>query len=127
MDTGLTVRPTMGNPHTGYERSAPLPTRNAVATQLPQSKSITQATNVVPARNDAARAPVEPTVTQDVIIDPATRELIYRTIDVRSDQVISQVPGQMQLQMAAYTRAVQRAMEHGKTLTEAEAKANLEV
>jgi hypothetical protein len=127
MDTGLTVRPIVGLPQTGHGTQDPSPARDAVATVLAPSQSVTQAADTAATRNEAARAPSEPSVSHDVIIDPATREVIYRTVDVRSGQVISQMPDQMQLQIAAYTRAVQRAMEHGRTMTEAEAKADLEV
>jgi hypothetical protein len=129
MDSGLNLRPNLGVAQSGYGRPEPLPARDAVATVLAPSQSVSQAANAAAARNDkdAARTPTEPSVSHDVVIDPATREIIYRMVDARSGQIISQVPDAMQLQIAAYTRAVQRGLEHGKTLTEAQAKADLEV
>ena len=128
MDSGVTVKPMVGVALAGYVRPDPAAMREAVATDLAASQSVTAAAETTPSSREMARPlPVEPAFAHDVIIDPATREVIYRLVDVRSGQVVNQVPDQMQLQIAAYNQAVERAIAHGRTLTEAEAKADLDV
>ena len=130
MDSGLTIRPILSvAAQAGPGRLEPLLPGNAVATDLAPSQSVNQTADSAAARNarDAARSYGEPSTTHEVVIDPATREVIYRTVDIRSGQVIGQVPSQLQMQIAAYTRAVQRALEQGKTLPEAQARADLEI
>jgi len=129
MDTGLIIRPTLSVAQASPGRPEPLLAGDAVRTDLLPSQAVKPAAATAAARNDrdATRLPSEPSTTHDVIIDPATSEVIYRTVDVRSGQVISQMPSQMQLQIAAYTRAVQRALHQGKSLTEAQAQADLQV
>jgi len=41
-----------------------------------------------------------------VLVDPATHDVIYRTVDERSRQVVRQVPDQALLRMRAYARAL---------------------
>jgi hypothetical protein len=128
MDVGSFIPSAGSVAPTGPVRPDPQNARQAVPTELPSSQSVVAAAAAAAARNDSARrVPSEPSVTHDVIIDPATREVIYRAVDVRSGQVIGQVPDEMQLQMAAYAQAIQRGLDHGKTLTEAEAQADLDV
>jgi hypothetical protein len=123
MDIGFAAGPTGGFTPTGPVRPDPVPVRQAVPTDLASSQSVTASTDAAAARNDAARS----SVTHNVIsIDPATRELIYRTI-TRSGNVISQVPDPVQLQLAAYAQAVHRAVLQGRTWTEAQAQADLQV
>lgn len=116
MDTGLTTRPT-GNPaQTGYVRPEPAPVRNAVPTQLAPSQAVTAAQTAASARlatdNPAAQTPE----TREIILDPASREVIFRVIDVRSGQVTRQVPDQALMRLRAYTRA----LENGQSLAEAQ-------
>jgi len=128
MDVGLTTRAPGTTALISETHPAPLPVRNAVPTELAPSQSVTAATDSAPARNDATHgADAGPQTTQDVVIDPQTHEVIYRVIDVASGQVVSQVPDQMAVQIAAYTQAVQRAVDKGESLTEAEAKADLDL
>jgi hypothetical protein len=44
-----------------------------------------------------------------VILDPPTRDLIFRIIEVRSGQVVRQVPDEALLRMRAYARALATA------------------
>lgn len=128
MDTALTVKPVGNATANGNVRLEPSPLRQAVPTDLAPSQSVTAGVAPAPSRNDASRpAGAAPALTHEVLVDPSTREIIYRVIEKRSGQVISQVPDPVQLQLAAYARAVQRAINAGKSPTEAGAQADLDV
>jgi len=87
------------------------------ATDLPAAKAVTQSTPAVQARNDA------PSTTHEVIIDPQTREVIYKVIDVRTRQVVRQVPDEALLRARAYAQA----LANGDTPTQAINQADVEV
>jgi hypothetical protein len=124
MDSGLTIRPTGAVPQTTLSRSEPVPVRQAVATQLAPSQSVTASTDVAATRNDApSAAPTEPSVSHDVAIDPQTHELIYRVVEQRTGRVIRQSPDKLMLSIAAYNRAIAK----GEGVVEAEVKADLEI
>jgi hypothetical protein len=124
MDAGLTVRPIGSTPQATLSRPEPLPVRQAVATELAPSRSVTAATEGTATRNDPTPLPApEPATTHDVAIDPQTRELIYRLVDVRTGRVIRQSPDKLMLSMTAYNRAIAK----GQSIAEAEAKADLEI
>jgi len=123
MDTGLSIRPTSGVTETAYARPEPAPVRQAVATELAPSQSVTATAEAAAARNDAARDALAAQPTHDILIDPATREVIYRLVDVRSGRVVRQVPDQALLRMKVYTRAI----ANGETPSEAVAKADLDL
>jgi hypothetical protein len=100
-------------------RPAPVPVANAVATDLPAAKSVTAANAATPTVNNAT-AP-NSAYQYQVIVDPGTNEVVYRTVDERSRQVIRQVPDQALLRMRAYAHA----LAEGKTADEAHREANL--
>ena len=112
MDTGITIR---SNPSVVLPDTAATPVAPAepVATELPAAKTVTP----VSTRNDL------PATTHEVIIDPQTREVIYRIIDVRSRQVIRQVPDEALLRVRAYARA----LANGEAPSKAQNQADLEV
>jgi hypothetical protein len=58
-----------------------------------------------------------------VSLDPASQDLIFRVIDVRSSQVVRQVPDEALLRMRIYARA----LADGKGMTEALTAANLKI
>ncbi|MDB5600999.1 MAG: hypothetical protein JWN71_3043 [Xanthobacteraceae bacterium] len=112
MDTALTSKPPAAVAHAAFVRPDALPVREAVATELAAPKAVTAATDAAPA-NTASKQPQA--YTREITIDPQSREVIFRVIDVRSRQVVRQVPDQALLRMRAYTRA----LDDGKTPTEA--------
>ena len=99
MDAGLTIKP---NPGVGSQNYATTATAlpDPSTTELPAAKAVTPAAPTAPARNDT------PPTTHEVIIDPQTREVIYRVIDVRSRQVVRQVPDEALLRARAYAQAL---------------------
>jgi hypothetical protein len=102
------------------DRVPSAPVAQAVATELSPAKSVTAVEPVQPVRNDAS---VSENFQHTVILDPATQDLIFRVIDVRSRQVVRQVPDEALLRMRAYSRA----LAQGKGTNAAWNAANLEV
>ena len=106
------------------DRVPSAPVAQAVATDLSPTKAVTAAETALAARNQ----PYSPSASsesfqRDVILDPATRDVILRVVDVRSRQVVRQVPDQALLRMHAYARA----LAQGKGTTDALNAANLEI
>jgi hypothetical protein len=120
MDAWLTIKPATNVLQTSVMQSAPAQVQHAVESDLSPAKSVTAAPNVAPQRNDAPRA--EDLFRHDIIIDPQSREVIFRVIDVRSRQVVRQVPDEALLRLRAYARAV----ADGSSATEAEHQADLQ-
>jgi hypothetical protein len=128
MDVGLAIRPVATPAQLALARVDPAPARQTVSTELAPSQTVTAAADAGAGRQVAEQAARSaPTTTRDIIIDSATREVVFRILDVRTRQVIGQVPGETQLRLAAYTRAVQRAIADGKTPTEAQIAAELDL
>ena len=126
MDAGLTARPVAGVAVTDYVRPAAAATAGTTPTDLPPKQTVTPAQGTTPTRNDTPQPASSGTPSdydvRSVTIDPQTREVIYRVIDSRTNQVISQVPDQTLLRNRAYSRAI----ANGATLVEAENQADLE-
>jgi uncharacterized FlaG/YvyC family protein len=97
------------------------PVAQAVATELSAGKSVTAIEPLQPVRNDAASS--SENYQHTVILDPATQDLIFRVIDVRSRQVVRQVPDEALLRMRAYSHA----LAQGKGMNEALNAANLQI
>jgi len=97
MDTGLTLKPAPSVAQMGDVRPAAAP--NAVATELAPAKTVTAASNTAqaPATNDSRKS--------EIVLDPHSREVIYRVVDVRSRRVVWQVPDEALLRLHAYARA----------------------
>src|ERR1700704_6791008 len=85
-------------------RPEPAPVAQAVATELPSAKAVTAASPAAPTL-DSAMSFSDPYEYQ-VLVDPATHDVIYRTVDERSRQVVRQVPDQALLRMRAYARSL---------------------
>jgi hypothetical protein len=116
MDAGITVKANAGV--VGQSYAPPIAaSSDPTATELPAAKVVTPAAAAAPARNDVQ------STTHEVIIDPQTREVIYRVIDVRSRQVVRQVPDEALLRVRAYARA----LASGDSPSKAQFQADLEV
>jgi len=118
-----TIAPSAGAPPVA-DRVPATPVAQAVATELSAAKTVTAAETVLAARN----TPYNPSASSDlfqrsVILDPVTQDLIFRVVDVRSRQVVRQVPDEALLRMRAYARA----LAEGKGTTEALKVANFEI
>jgi hypothetical protein len=91
-------------------RPEPMPVAQAVATELPSAKVVTAMSAVAPALG--LSDPYE----YQVLVDPATHDVIYRTVDERSRQVVRQVPDQALLRMRAYARSLAEDTKRVETL-----------
>ena len=98
MDTGLTLKPAASLAQTGDTRLDPA-ARKAVATELAPAQTVTAASSAAstPATDDSR--------VRQIILDPHSREVIYRAVDVRSRRVIRRVPEEARLRLRAYARA----------------------
>jgi hypothetical protein len=114
MDAGMAIKPVVSVVSTHAQPAVAV--APAAPTELPAAKTVGPAVSSSPARNEP-RQP-EPTVfstTHDAIIDPQTREIVYRVLDARTKQVLHQVPDQALLRMQAYARAeAARALAAGQ-------------
>jgi hypothetical protein len=116
-----TIAPASGVPQVSVDRLPPIPVAEAIATVLAPTKTIT-ATNTAAASDNDTFSSSSDNYQHTVILDPATQDLIFRVVDVRSRQVVRQVPEEALLRMRAYARA----LTDGKSNTEALNRANLQ-
>ena len=98
MDTGLTLKSVANLAQVSDTRPDPA-ARAAVATELAPAQAVTAANN--PSTTQAA----DDSRMRQIILDPHSREVIYRVVDVRSRRVIRQVPEEAMLRLRAYARA----------------------
>jgi hypothetical protein len=103
------------------ERPATPPVVQAVATDLSPAQSVTVPNSATAASANMQGAPAD--FQHSVTIDPATREVVFRLLDVRTHQVIRQTPDAALLRREAY----QLAISNGKTAAQAFAVTNLQI
>ena len=110
MEAGLSLARTGAPPAINVRHEPALQT--AVATELDAARSVT-ATNNASATTayDAAQvAPRQDTPRQDtaqnIVLDPQSREVIFREISRQSGEVIDQIPGDAMLKLRAYYREI---------------------
>ncbi|WP_146604400.1 flagellar protein FlaG [Rhodoplanes roseus] len=76
-----------------------------------------------PAQNQPAQFQAQLTADQTtrvVVLNPETREVIFRVIDSRSRQVLRQVPDEALLRMRAYNKALEEGKSPADVLTHAD-------
>jgi hypothetical protein len=107
MDTSLAVSRINAAPAISV-RTEPPTAHAPVATELGASKSVTASANsaATGAYDPALVVPEKPKTARGVVVDPKTREVIYREISQRSGEVLSQVPGDAMLKLLAYYRDI---------------------
>jgi hypothetical protein len=120
MEPVHTIASAPGVQQTTAARVEPPPVVQAVPTELSAPKTVAASNTAGAARNDTQSSQSD--YQQSVVIDPATREVIYRVVDVRSRQVVRQIPDEALLRMRAYARA----LEAGKSTNEALSQADLQ-
>lgn len=118
MDSGLTIRPTASVAETVYVRPETPPVRAAVPTMLAASRTVSASSesgraagydpahDTVPQQRAAGSLSQQQDTTRVVLLDPQSREVIYRVIDVRTGQVDRQIPDAALLRLRAYNRAL---------------------
>ena len=122
MDPGLTIRPTGTVAPMSYVRPEAAPVREAVATQLTAARSVTALADPTAPRNEAARAaPAQPSQAHVVVLDPHSREVLFRVVDVRSGRIVRQVPDEAIMRLRAYTRALAKGESPNEAHADVEA------
>lgn len=139
MDTSLTIRPQIGAPSAETVRPAAIEAP-AAPSVLPIAKTVPSASGTSPtttdpnlARNgnppaqnqpiDALARQAAAQITREVILDPATREVVFRVIDQRSRQVLRQVPDEALMRMRAYNKALQEGRTPADVMSRADVQA----
>jgi hypothetical protein len=114
MDAGVAVKPVISvvSNHT----TPAVALTPAAHAELPGLKTVSPSPIIPSARNETRHAAPAPDSTQrDAIIDPQTREVVFRLLDARTRQVLHQVPDQAMLRAQAYARAqAAQALADGK-------------
>lgn len=105
MDASLRVKP-IGSASAGYARADSSSLRAAVLTELDPSHTVTAALDTPAATDDLPRSapPLSP-MSNDVLIDPQAREVIFRTMAMRAGRALDEAPEEAMLKLKAYTRA----------------------
>lgn len=108
MDSGLIIKPAASVARTSGVR------RNAVVTELAPPQTVTAVNGAATTSANTARTPVsDPSRMGDVILDPHSREVIYRSADAQSRRVVRQMPEIAARRLKAYTcLAKDRASPH---------------
>lgn len=106
MEAGLSLARTGAPPALNMRHEPALQT--AVATELDAARSVTATNNssATSAHDAALIAPPRADTAQNVVLDPQSREVIFREISRQSGEVIDQIPGDAMLKMRAYFREV---------------------
>jgi hypothetical protein len=101
MSTDFSIRP-VGAPAATLVVQSPASdaVHNAVATELPASKSVTVADTSVSVRNDAPD--VSDTISHQAFIDRAAASIVYQVVDNRTNTVVEQYPDEAVLRRRAY-------------------------
>ena len=109
MDSGLTVRPTGSATQTGH---APTPTRQAVATDLASSQTVTAAASTANAGNDTRHGYASDASRLAVaILDAQSREIIDRSASAPLRRVARQTPEIVARRLKAYMRPARPAAD----------------
>jgi hypothetical protein len=114
MDAGMALKPAIGVVSTHAQPAfAAAP---AAPTELPAAQTVNPAANIPAVRNDPRLTEnTAISASHDAIIDPQTREIVFRVLDARTRQVLQQVPDQALLRLRAYARAqAAQAVADGK-------------
>jgi hypothetical protein len=105
MDSGLSVRRTSGGAPSAARATA-TPSKSVATTELSLAQTVTAAGGVERPDNDTAHSPVPDTSRMGgVVLDPHSREVIYRAADIRSRRVKRQMPEIAARRLQAYTQS----------------------
>jgi hypothetical protein len=116
MEAGLSLARTGAPPAVNVRHEPALQT--AVTTELDAARSVSAAnsSSATAAYDPAQVTPHRQDIAQNIVLDPQSREVIFREISVRSGEVIDQVPGDATLKLRAYLREIANPDPDHKTL-----------
>jgi hypothetical protein len=105
MGTGLTVRSTGSGTQASVSRPGSTLTPHAVSTDLPTAQTVTAVGAAADARNDTTRTPSpDPSYMRNIVLDPQSREVIYRSVNAGLPRVVRQTPEVAAQRLKAYAR-----------------------
>ncbi|MES2600453.1 MAG: hypothetical protein V4602_06555 [Pseudomonadota bacterium] len=109
MSADFSIKPVGASVIATYAEPASDAARTAVPTQLPPDKAVTATDASVQARiNPQAETD---RLSKQVVIDRASAEIVYRTVDSATSLVVRQYPDEARLRARAYLRAMDIARE----------------
>jgi hypothetical protein len=116
MEAGLSLARTGAPPAINVRYEPALQT--AVATELDAARSVTaaNAASAAPGYDAALVASQRQDTAQNIVLDPQSREVIFREVSRQSGEVIDQIPGEVMLKMRAYQREMANPEPDGKVL-----------
>lgn len=107
MDAAVTFRPQSVSSPSGWSRSDSVAVRDAVPTEIAPDKAIAPlAPNGATA--DHAAEIESAAKAREIIVDTASREVIFRVVDTRSGDVVRQYPDEAMLKLRAYSRSLEQ-------------------
>ena len=109
MSTDFSIRPVGASVATPAAGPAPEAAKTAVPTELPSNKTV-NATDA--SRRPSADMQSDPDLSNQVIIDRAAAEIVYRVVDNRTSLVVRQFPDDARLRARAYLRAQDLAKQN---------------
>jgi flagellar protein FlaG len=116
MDSASSAR-SIGVAALGAPRSALAPVRQTARTELPADMTVTAAAPVLNVKLDistvgSAMRSIEDSVRRATVLDPQTRQMVFRATDQRTGRVIQQIPDEALLRLRAYVQS--EAARQGK-------------
>ena len=109
MDAVGAIQPVTGVAASGNARPViAVATPSVTPTELPEAKAVNPSPEATPTRTDVRQTGDQSAsyITRGFVIDPQSREVIYRVMDTRTRQVLWQVPDQALLSARAYAQTL---------------------
>lgn len=116
MGADFNIKPVGAPVATPVIRPAPEAVREAVPTQLPPDKTVSAAPRVLQPNISAANYQQVDSdrISKEVIIDKGAGEIVFVSVDKKSNQVIDQYPEESRLRSRAYLRAMDTLNQDAK-------------
>ena len=116
MSTDYMIKPVGAPVVAPIARPAPEAVREAVPTQLPPDKTVTAAPGVSQVNISPAnyRQVDSDRISKGVIIDRDAKEIVFVSVDKKTNQIINQYPEASRLRTHAYLRAMDAAKQDAK-------------
>lgn len=118
MGTDFNIKPVGAPVATPAIRPAPEAVREAVPTQLPPDKTVSATPRLLHPNISAANYQQidSERIAKEVIIDKGAGEIVFVSVDKKSNQVIDQYPEESRLRSRAYLRAMDALKQDAKVL-----------
>ena len=111
MGADFNIRPIGASVATTIAGPVPDATRAAIPTELPPDKTVNASDATILTRNDPRSDPTR--LSNQIVIDQAAAEVVYRVVDNRTSLVVRQFPDEARLRARAYLRAQDLAKQDG--------------